>query len=45
MLTISTKYSDSIVTAINNHEKAIQKPQLILDYNQRKGLIDVCDLP
>lgn len=44
VLVISTKHKASMVSFINNYGKEIQKPNIILDYNKGKSLVDVCDL-
>lgn len=44
VLVISTKHKASMVSFINNYGNEIQKPNIILDYNKGKSLVDVCDL-
>jgi len=44
VLVISTKHKVLMVSVTNNYDKEIQKPNIILDYNKGKSLVDVCDL-
>ncbi|KAL4125889.1 hypothetical protein QTP88_010126 [Uroleucon formosanum] len=44
VLMISTKHSDAQSTIINKRGKEVIKPQVIIDYNIGKGLVDVTDL-
>lgn len=44
VLMISTKHSDAQSTIINKRGKEVIKPQVIIDYNKGKGLVDVTDL-
>ncbi|XP_050528048.1 piggyBac transposable element-derived protein 4-like [Daktulosphaira vitifoliae] len=44
VLMISTQHSDSQATILNKRGKEVKKPQVIIDYNKGKGLVDVTDL-
>lgn len=44
VLMISTKHSDAQSTIINKRGKEVIKPQVIINYNKGKGLVDVTDL-
>lgn len=44
VLMISRKHSDAQSTIINKRGKEVIKPQIIIDYNKGKGLVDVTDL-
>lgn len=44
VLMISTEHSDSQATILNKRGKEVKKPQVIIDYNKGKGLVDVTDL-
>jgi len=43
-LVISTKHKASMVSVTNNYGKEIQKPNIIIDYNKGKSLVDDYDL-
>jgi len=44
VLVLSTKYKDTMVQTQNKFGQNILKPQIVIDYNKGKSLVDVCDL-
>lgn len=44
VLVLSTKHKDTMVQTKNKYRKNILKPQIVIDYNKAKSLVDVCDL-
>jgi len=44
VLVLSTKHKDTMVQTQNKFGQNILKPQIVIDYNKGKSLVDVCDL-
>lgn len=44
VLMLSTKHNDNLMHVENKFGKIISKPEVVLDYNNWKGLVDLCDL-
>lgn len=44
VLMLSTKHNDDVRHVENRGGKMISKPEVVLDYNNGKGIVDVCDL-
>jgi len=44
VLVLSTKHKDTMVETQNKYGQNILKPQIAIDYNKVKSLVDVCDL-
>jgi len=44
VLVLSTKHKDTMIQTQNKFGQNILKPQIVIDYNKGKSLVDVCDL-
>lgn len=43
VLMLSTKHSDSMIETRNKFGQTISKPEIVIDYNKGKSLVDICD--
>ncbi|KAE9528590.1 hypothetical protein AGLY_012165 [Aphis glycines] len=43
VLMLSTKHSDTMIETINKRGQTTKKPEIVIDYNKGKALVDICD--
>jgi len=43
VLMLSTKHSDIMIETINKRGQTTKKPEIVIDYNKGKALVDICD--